>query len=64
MRSCLTNDTKFSDLLVLRTKMYEFKLVYFFLGHSVYFLSFLKKLSALTTGMEGGLGGGWGEVHE
>ena len=30
LRSCLTNDTKFSDLSVLRTKIYDFKLVYFF----------------------------------
>ena len=28
--SCLTNDRKFSDLSVLRTKIYDFKLVYFF----------------------------------
>ena len=27
---CLTNDTKVSDLLVLRTKIYDFKLMYFF----------------------------------
>ena len=34
------------------------------LGLQIYFLSFLKKLSALTTGMEGGLGGGGGGVHK
>ena len=32
LRSCLTNDTKFSDLSALRTKIYDFKLMYF-LGH-------------------------------
>ena len=34
LRFCLTNGTKFSDLSVLRTKIYDFKLVYF-LGHPV-----------------------------
>ena len=27
---CLANDIQFSDLSVLRTKTYDFKLVYFF----------------------------------
>ena len=30
------------------------------LGLQIYFISFLEKLSALTMGMEGGLGGGGG----
>ena len=29
LRSCLTNDTQFSHLTVLRTKIYDFKLVHF-----------------------------------
>ena len=33
--SCLTNDTKVSDLSVLRTKIYDFELVYFFMGDPV-----------------------------
>ena len=34
LRSCLTNATQFSDLSVLTTKVYDFKLVSFFLGHT------------------------------
>ena len=30
LSDCLTNDTKFSDLSVFRTKIYDYKLVYFF----------------------------------
>ena len=29
LKSCPTNDTQFSDLSILRTKIYDFKLVYF-----------------------------------
>ena len=34
-RFSLTNDIKVSDFLVLRIKIYGFKLVYIFLGHPV-----------------------------
>ena len=46
LRSSLTSDTKFSDLSVFRITIYDFKLVYFILGHpvsrkNVFGLSFL-----------------------
>ena len=39
LRSCLINDTKVSDLSVLRTKICDFKFVYFLWGHPVFLYS-------------------------
>ena len=52
LRSCLTNDTKVSDLSVLGTTVCNFKLVYFLLGHPVLLYSFSQAFRKVCCGFQ------------